>query len=91
MAEEIYHVILVEADGEIIIIELTKKELIAWLDTHTNETTKFVEALTGGVDNPLEWLEDLNCEEGSAMLIIKGGKIVVPDITKKVDYRCNIE
>lgn len=90
MAEEIYHVIIVEADGEIIIAKHTKKELIAWLGMRMDEITHFVDTLSD-VEAPLEWLENSDYLEGSAILILKGGKVVVPDITKKIDYKCDIE
>ena len=89
--KEYYYVILSAADGEILVSKHDREELIQFLNMRMDEATTFVDSIDC-CDSPNEWAIDSEgeYEDGSAMLIIKG-KIVVPDITKKVDYKCDIE
>ncbi len=88
MDKEYYYVILSEPDGEILVSKHDKKELIQFLNMRMVEATAFVDSIDC-CDNPNEWPVDSD-DDGSAMLIIKG-KIVVPDITKRIGYKCDIE
>ena len=54
-----------------------------------DEATAFVDRIHC-CDSPNFGFLRGRAEYGSAMLIIKG-KIVVPNITKKIDYKCDIE
>lgn len=88
MSEDVYYVILADEEGELNVSKFTKIKLINMLHRHMrmDEKISFVEAL-GTAEEPSDWIG----EGDSAMLIIKGGKIVVPNITEKTDYKCDIE
>jgi hypothetical protein len=91
MAKEDYYVILVHEDGEIIVSKFNKSDLITYMNMRVDKVTEFVETLDCG-ECPSDWLKpDDDNDNPSAMLIIKGGKIVVPNITKKVDYHIELE
>lgn len=89
MSENVYYVVLVNEHGEVYVSKLTKSQLIDIIQerANTDELMAFIDSV-GFMENAGEWIGG---DEDTAILIIKGGEIVMPDITQKIERKCTIK
>lgn len=89
MQEETYHVISINTDDEVLVASVTKAELTHMLNCRSDENIVFLDQSDADIgEDPKNWLDHIPTHEvATAMLIIKGGKVITPEITKKeIEY-----